>query len=205
MEKNIKKRIIIGCASLGFLVILCLVIWGGCSYNRYMHDPTYPGTQVVGADPDDAFSQNVVSTIDDAYLYFGKEVYREKTQYFFYLNIRSIDSNALFVDAVNRFSEYAQGKTEIIILCGSGIYDCVYSLQNYNDESTETSYSNDFYYLSFGNDWDWLSSELSDYSCIEGISIVEMPDVMQEKADEEGIDWYEIGPDLDEVIVYETE
>ncbi|MBO7530211.1 MAG: hypothetical protein J6T50_00255 [Lachnospiraceae bacterium] len=72
MEKNIKKRIIVGCASLGFLVIVCLVIWGVCSYNRYMHDPTYPGTQIVGKDPDDTFSKNVVSEIDDAYLYFGK-------------------------------------------------------------------------------------------------------------------------------------
>jgi len=206
LEKIVKKRIIVCCVSLGFLVITCLVIWGIYSYKRYMEDPTYPGTQIVGKDPDDTFSKNVVSEIDDAYLYFGKRDFAGGiTDYNFYLNKCSADSNTLFLKSVNQHITDVYGKTQIVILCGSGVYRCVYSLRNYENESSYPPFSEGFYYLDFGPEWDYLSSDLYDYSSIEGIKYVEMPDLMQEKADEEGIDWYEIWPDLEEVIVYETD
>ena len=166
----------------------------------------YTPVQVIAHNPDDTFSKNVVSEIDDAYLYFGKEDFAGGiTDYNFYLNKRSVDSNTLFLKSVNQHITDVYGKTEIVILYGSGVYSCVYSLRNYENESSYPPFSEGFYYLDFGPEWDRFSSDLFDYSSIEGVKYVEMPDLMQEKADEEGIDWHDIWPDLEEVIVYETD
>lgn len=187
-------------------MLFCLALWGFYSYNYKRKIDMNNPVQVNAHDPDDAFSTKVVSEIDDAYLYFGKEDFAGGIRvYNFYLNKRCADSNVLFLRSVNQYISYAYGKTKIGILYGSGVYSYVYILRNYENESSVSPYSNGFYYLEFGPAWDHFSSNLSDYSRIEGIKYVEMPDLMQEKADEEGIDWYEIWPDLEEVIVYETD
>ena len=79
-------------------------------------------------------------------------------------------------------------------------------LYNFSYDDSPTTEYDGFYRLRVfyerGYPW-WIEPDV--YTEIDNIIRLEIPDIMQEKADEEGIDWYEIWPDLEEVIVYETD
>ena len=84
----------------------------------------------------------------------------------------------------------------------------VFALSNYSDENLDKPDYSGFYCITLG--WDVSPAEafLYDpltYSQIPNIKKLVISDKMQEKAAENDVDWYELWPDLEEVVVYETD
>ena len=87
-----------------------------------------------------------------------------------------------------------------------GGVECVFNLRNYSDTSLETADYNGFYSLRiFGPDVgnDSFFSNPSTYTVIKGIKKLEIREQMQQRSEEEGIDWYACWPELEEIIVIE--
>ena len=44
----------------------------------------------------------------------------------------------------------------------------------------------------------------STYTCFNGIKRLGLPNTLQDRADENGVDWYDAWPELEEMEIYET-
>ena len=161
--------------------------------------------------PDDDFSRNVKKSVGKTFFYSGHS-YADSTDgvtyYYFMIQDCSPESISFFCEALNDNVQFLKGKTVIIVEWDvGGIAGPVFCLYNYCDRKTETIMYEGFYrFERIGIDADGSFWENPDtYAEIEKIYMITIPDIMQERADEEGVDWYEIWPDLEEVIVYETD
>ena len=83
--------------------------------------------------------------------------------------------------------------------------ESVLSLKNYSNDNSEQADYEGFYALSisyFKNSEEERLKDPQTYTGIEGIKYLEINTEIQKKAEEQGIDWYEIWPDLEDVVVY---
>ncbi|MBP5253055.1 MAG: hypothetical protein J6Z21_04605 [Lachnospiraceae bacterium] len=209
---NIRKKIWIGCILICVLAIIWLIIWIFNPYNQRSPYYKYILSQCGGVDhpceTDDLFSENVMKKMKDSYLYMGSS--RERGV----VKIYNFKANGLYDNSIcdmysvcTDYIGYCRGKTMICLNDGSaGMLTPMVILTNYSDESVNSPDYDGFcslYVISREYYKYWLEPDR--YIGIVGIKKLEIPDIMQETADEEGIDWYEIWPDLEEVIVYETD
>lgn len=78
------------------------------------------------------------------------------------------------------------------------------SLKNYTSDNSEQADYEGFYALSisyFMNSEEESFKDPQTYTGIEGIKHLRIDSEMQKKAEEQGIDWYEIWPDLEDVVI----
>ena len=194
-----KKRIIISC-------IICLVItsslilcWKIFFANRFWVRP--------GTEPDDYFSEKIMESVGDSFIYEGRTHDRESGWiYCFLITNHSEESIESFANVIFECGSHEK-KATIIVEDGYSIYWPVFSLKNYSDDISD-EISENFCYFCIKQDYVlerpfW--SELHIFKYFKDIRSLTLPSEVQEKAEEEGIDWYEIWPDLEEVIVYETD
>ncbi len=163
------------------------------------------------AKPDDDISESMLNSIgDDLWYLWKEEIPNEGTKYVYL--VRKSDDLALrtFVDGVSLLDAADEGRAILAVHqeISNGELCTLFFLSNYDcwgDKDSEIL--NDFGYLKIRyneySDAAWQSPET--YTAFEGIRHLEIPDVLQAKADEEGIDWYEIWPELEEIIVFETD
>ena len=207
-----KKEILIGSVSFSILIILCLIVWKldpfnpyESSYGSYGNDDIY--AVQISQDPDDDFSRNVMSVVSDMYYYHGFCEENGIINYEFKTKIHKTVNIYDIVQAANESSKCLDGKTEISLMDGpDGVWITMARLYNFSyDDSSFVEYDG-FRRLRvfYERDYPWWI-EPSLYMDVDNVIRLEIPDKMQEKADEHGIDWYEIWPDLEEVIVYETD
>ena len=207
---NMKKGIILGSISFSILIVLCLIIWKLDLFNPYSYQNNYSDSGGIShsCEPDDLFSEKVMYKMENLYTYQGSsyetgvgKIYDFKVNGFYDNSISEIYN--ISSDCLN----YCNGKTMIRLQDGpAGLMYTMVRITNYSDDSVDQPDYEGFYSLFVGYKEYyeyWLEPER--YIGIDGIKKLELPDKMQEKADEQGIDWYEIWPDLEEVIVYETD
>ena len=81
--------------------------------------------------------------------------------------------------------------------------ESVLNLKNYSNDNSEQSDYEGFYVLSISYpDFEEGLRNPQTYTGIEGIKYLRIDSEMQKRAEEQGIDWYEIWPDLEDVVVY---
>lgn len=193
-----KKLIII-------ILIICVAICAGLLCKHFVR----PFWQFSDHAADDTFSKNVKNAVGKTFFYQDHVDSTDGISYYYFIiQDYSPESISSFCEALNDNAHYLDGKTDILVYeNGGSISGCVFCLYNYADEENEVVIYEGFYrlsrtdWLSYGTFWD----DPYTYCKIDKMCILEIPDKVQENADEEGIDWYEIWPDLEEVIVYETE
>ena len=162
------------------------------------------------AKADDSISKTMLDSIGEDYWYSGKGMYSDEWVRYGYV-IRKNDPSVVetFASAVSNVE--ITGDENIIFSVveesSNGYYDELFVLSNYDCYDGTVGETLDFFgYLKIRHDvyaMDvWYSPET--YTSFENIRYLEIPDALQKKAEEEGIDWYEVWPDLETVEVIET-
>ena len=184
--------------SIIILLTICLMGCAGGAVNY------------KNAKPDDDISESMMNSIGTDFWYLWKDVIPNEGIKYSYL-VRKNDVSVIdtFVTAISMVEISDEDRTifsvhqeisngELCILFFVSNYDC------WGDSDSERL--DDFGYLKIRyNEYsNPIWHEPKTYTSFENIRYLEIPDVLQEKAEEEGIDWYDIWPDLVEVEVIET-
>ena len=185
-----------------FLIIVTLFV-SGCAGGAV--DITHGH-----ANADDNISQTMLDLIGDDYWYSGKETYNDEwVRYGYVIRKNDLSIMETFVSAV--LNVEITGDENIIFSVveesSNGYFDELFVLSNYDCYDGAGGETLDYLgYLKIR--YDGYAMEMwhdpKTYTTFENIKYLEIPDVMQKKAEEEEIDWYEIWPDLVGVEVIET-
>ncbi len=181
---------------LVFIIIMC-----GCGSSSYQ-----------GIAPDDELSATVSDAAGDIFRYLGKEQRNNgAVEYEYYAPYESItvENISHFMNTVASLS-VEESEHIVFSICpqipgGSG-GTC--ALQNYIELSEDgEKYDLEFsemcvYTISYQDLSDPILMEPDTFTGVEGVKYLRISKLMQEKADEEGIDWYEIWPDLEGVEIF---
>ena len=153
--------------------------------------------------PDDRISCAVYEAIGEDLHYHGKEETGDGVEYSYELMKKDAEIISKFVKAVNSALGDEQKKISVHVeeeFC-AGCRTGVFSLYNYSDNTLEEAGYDGLWSLFIYYDWtNSVLLEPSTYTGIEGIRQLKIDIEMQQRADEEGIDWYKCWPDLKEVI-----
>lgn len=168
----------------------------GCGRHRYH-----------SLKPDDAVSRAVYDVLGKKADYHGKEEVDGRICYDYELEKLEVETMSEFVKAVNSVLGDEQEKIKIDVDIHIYTYRSTFvcRLSNYSDDSLEKADYDGLRSLSINDRLDELrsvyaSEALTYYTGIKGIRQLEIGIQMQQRADEEGIDWYECWPDLEEII-----
>ena len=187
--KKIRIFVTIICVEcLAILILLCLYNFVSPGFSSDMK-------------ADDGFSRCVKKSIEKTFYYRGhSDSADDVTYYHFEIRDYSPESVSAFCEALNTNTQLLKGKTvvQVEVRITGTLWGGLFRLSNYCDDEGEEVIYDGFYRLAI-----WDDPKL--FVMIKKIKYLVIDDKMQEKAVEEGIDWYEIWPDLEEVIVYETD
>ena len=157
--------------------------------------------------PYDKFSRAIYREMGDDIWYYYKDKGRSGEKEYYYI-IEKCDRDTItrFSKVLNDLAQEEKKKIAVYVEAknthGS---ESVLSLKNYfNDNSEQADYEG-FYALSisyFMNSEEERFKDPQTYTGIEGIKYLEINTEIQKKAEEQGIDWYEVWPDLEDVVVY---
>ena len=182
---------------VGLIVIISLLFYG-CGISR----------GASNLKPDDDLSRAVYDAMADDFYYVGKEegIYGE-ILYRYDIKRKEVNAITEFVNVINDYLNAEQGKITVIVMkdIPGGLIPVFY-LKNFSDSKLEKADYDGLYslYIFEDRNFDQLFYEPSTYTGIEGIKKLDIGFEMQQKAEEEGIDWYTYWPNLEEVIVREA-
>ena len=185
---------------VGLIVIISLLFYG-CEISR-------GGARNLK--PDDDLSRAVHDAMADDFYYVGKEEGIDGVIIYEY-EIKKKEGNAIteFVNAINDYLNSEQEKiTVIVFIAVPGGLRTIFNLENFSDSKLEKADYDGLYSLYIPEVFAAHNNFFHDpsiYTGIEGIRKLNIGEEMQQKAEEEGIDWYEYWPDLEEVIVREED
>lgn len=172
-----------------------------------------PVNEYEAMPPDDELSEIISNHFDsNEYIYDGKSSYNANNIiYYRYINGNlNSDNITEFALVLNDIENKEENKI-VVNVCtplSAGAALKVFSLSNFSDDKLDKPDYEGFYCVTLGWDVSPAAPFLYDpltYSQISDIRKLVIPNQMQEKADQEEIDWYEIWPDLEEVVVYKTD
>lgn len=180
------------------VVFVIFTLLCGCGHDSYR-----------GIKPDDELSAYICDLMGDTFRYLGKEQqYDGATIYRYYAPYESITAEniSLYMNAVSSLSA---DKSEHIVfglssqIPGGSGGAC--SMKNYlelsdDGEKTVLEFSEMCVYsIAYQDLSDPILTEPTTFTGVEGVRYLIVSKRMQEKAEEEGIDWYEIWPELEGV------
>ena len=181
---------------LGCLVIV--VALTGCGH--------YSGNNLK---PDDEFSESVKNKFGDSFRYNAHE---ESERYGSYYTYEIREQNIETVTEFFQFANDSFGGTDKKITISVGIVQVEglgvpFSIRNYTDEGCDKAdleglYNLHITHLMFDHDSIW--DDLSIYTSFKGVKYLTVTDVIQQKADEQGVDWYEYWPELVSIEIIDT-
>ena len=186
---------------IGTCIIIAFILFGlsrvnGCGNNFPRHGI-----------PNDKFSYVVCKEMgDDIWYYYKNKGRSGEKEYYYIIEKCDRDTITRFSKVLNDLAQEEKKKIAVYVEAknthGS---ESVLSLKNYfNDNSEQADYEG-FYALSisyFMNSEEERFKDPQTYTGIEGIKYLEINTEMQKRAEEQGIDWYEVWPDLEDVVVY---
>lgn len=190
--RKIKK--IIGISIVFVLILLGLSRMNSCGDNS-------PNRGI----PYDKFSRAIYREMGDDIWYYYKDKGRSGEKEYYYI-IEKCDRDTItrFAKVLNDLAQEEKKKLAIYVEVedpyGS---ESVLNLKNYSNDNSEQADYERFYALSISYpDFEEELRNPQTYTGIEGIKYLRIDSEMQKRAEEQGIDWYEIWPDLEDVVVY---
>ena len=191
MRKN--KKII------GISIVFVLILLGLSRMNRCGNNSPNRGI------PYDKFSRAIYREMGDDIWYYYKDKGRSGEKEYYYI-IEKCDRDTItrFAKVLNDLAQEEKKKIAIYVEVedpyGS---ESVLNLKNYSNDNSEQADYERFYALSISYpDFEEELRNPQTYTGIEGIKYLRIDSEMQKRAEEQRIDWYEIWPDLEDVVVY---
>ena len=155
--------------------------------------------------PYDKFSRAIYREMGDDIWYYYKDKGRSGEKEYYYI-IEKCDRDTItrFAKVLNDLAQEEKKKIAIYVEVedpyGS---ESVLNLKNYSNDNSEQADYERFYALSISYpDFEEELRNPQTYTGIEGIKYLRIDSEMQKRAEEQRIDWYEIWPDLEDVVVY---
>ena len=184
---------------IGTCIIIAFILFGLSRMNRCGDNSPNRGI------PYDKFSRAIYREMGDDIWYYYKDKGRSGEKEYYYI-IEKCDRDTItrFSKVLNDLAQEEKKKIAIYVEVedpyGS---ESVLNLKNYSNNNSEQADYERFYALSISYpDFEEGLRNPQTYTGIEGIKYLRIDSEMQKKAEEQGIDWYEIWPDLEDVVVY---
>ncbi len=184
--------------SMFLYVFISVLLLSGCGHARYYNSKA-----------DDAISKAIYEGLGDVVYYIGKGEYSDGQEYYRYL-IREENSELLLlmVDVVNEIILQEDISDDVIIyLCyeipggtGSAVRMCFFT-----SEELEVIRGGLQKLVIIGNedeDNEYIYNNPSTYLGLTDIESLKIREEIQERAEAEGIDWYEYWPDLESIETF---
>ena len=154
--------------------------------------------------PDDELSRAIKSEMASEFDYHGREESESGIVFYdFYLEKNEKESIAEFVNIANEII----GNDKITIKIWTRIpggEGQILGLKNYLERDEKNTVTDHICYLYIKEEEHAMNRLVNDpqlYTSIRGIEELHIDESMQKKAEEAGIDWYEIWPDLETIVV----
>ena len=186
---------------IGISIVFVLILFGLSRMNRCGNNSPNRGI------PYDNFSRAIYREMGDDIWYYYKDKGRSGEKEYYYI-IEKCDRDTItrFAKVLNDLAQEEKKKIAIYVeVENTHGSESVLSLKNYSNDNSEQADYEGFYALSisyFKNSEEERLKDPQTYTGIEGIKYLEINTEIQKKAEEQGIDWYEIWPDLEDVVVY---
>ena len=184
---------------IGISIVFVLILLGLSRMNRCGDNSPNRGI------PYDKFSRAIYREMGDDIWYYYKDKGRSGEKEYYYI-IEKCDRDTItrFAKVLNDLAQEEKKKIAIYVEVedpyGS---ESVLNLKNYSNDNSEQADYERFYALSISYpDFEEELRNPQTYTGIEGIKYLRIDSEMQKRAEEQGIDWYEIWPDLEDVVVY---
>ncbi len=184
---------------IGISIVFVLILLGLSRVNRCGNNSPNHGT------PYDNFSRAIYREMGDDIWYYYKDKGRSGEKEYYYI-IEKCDRDTItrFAKVLNDLAQEEKKKIAIYVEVedpyGS---ESVLNLKNYSNDNSEQADYERFYALSISYpDFEEELRNPQTYTGIEGIKYLRIDSEMQKRAEEQRIDWYEIWPDLEDVVVY---
>ena len=184
---------------IGTCIIIAFILFGLSRMNRCGDNSPNRGI------PYDKFSRAIYREMGDDIWYYYKDKGRSGEKEYYYI-IEKCDRDTItrFSKVLNDLAQEEKKKIAIYVEVedpyGS---ESVLNLKNYSNDNSERADYERFYALSISYpDFEEELRNPQTYTGIEGIKYLRIDSEMQKRAEEQRIDWYEIWPDLEDVVVY---
>ena len=184
---------------IGTCIIIAFILFGLSRMNRCGNNSPNRGI------PYDNFSRAIYREMGDDIWYYYKDKGRSGEKEYYYI-IEKCDRDTItrFAKVLNDLAQEEKKKIAIYVevedTYGS---ESVLNLKNYSNDNSEQADYERFYALSISYpDFEEELRNPQTYTGIEGIKYLRIDSEIQKRAEEQGIDWYEIWPDLEDVVVY---
>ena len=184
---------------IGISIVFVLILLGLSRMNRCGDNSPNRGI------PYDKFSRAIYREMGDDIWYYYKDKGRSGEKEYYYI-IEKCDRDTItrFSKVLNDLAQEEKKKIAIYVEVedpyGS---ESVLNLKNYSNDNSERADYERFYALSISYpDFEEGLRNPQTYTGIEGIKHLRIDSEMQKRAEEQGIDWYEVWPDLEDVVVY---
>ena len=184
---------------IGISIVFVLILLGLSRMNRCGNNSPNRGI------PYDKFSRAIYREMGDDIWYYYKDKGRSGEKEYYYI-IEKCDRDTITrcSKVLNDLAQEEKKKIAIYVEVedpyGS---ESVLNLKNYSNDNSERADYERFYALSISYpDFEEGLRNPQTYTGIEGIKYLRIDSEMQKKAEEQGIDWYEVWPDLEDVVVY---
>ena len=184
---------------IGISIVFVLILFGLSRMNRCGNNSPNHGI------PYDNFSRAIYREMGDDIWYYYKDKGRSGEKEYYYI-IEKCDRDTItrFAKVLNDLAQEEKKKIAIYVEVedpyGS---ESVLNLKNYSNDNSEQADYERFYALSISYpDFEEELRNPQTYTGIEGIKYLRIDSEMQKRAEEQRIDWYEIWPDLEDVVVY---
>ena len=184
---------------IGISIVFVLILLGLSRMNRCGDNSPNRGI------PYDKFSRAIYREMGDDIWYYYQDKGRSGEKEYYYI-IEKCDRDTInrFAKVLNDLAQEEKKKIAIYVEVedpyGS---ESVLNLKNYSNDNSEQADYERFYALSISYpDFEEELRNPQTYTGIEGIKYLRIDSEMQKRAEEQGIDWYEIWPDLEDVVVY---
>lgn len=181
-------------------LMILILFMTSCSYGSSNNSSAHR--------PDDYISKVINDCVDGSFLYQGKESLGSTgIRYDYLCSNLSSDSIREFNKALADINEGLDKPVQIGVSVRVFVddEDTVCCFQNYVDLDEESLFTDlcvmVLPYSNINPSADYYEPRL--YSNIEGVKYLEVNEIIQIKADDENIDWYDVFPDLEKVYVYD--
>ena len=155
--------------------------------------------------PRDFFSYKIFREMgNDIYYYKREKGNSGQIKYFYVIERCDRDTINRFSKILNVLGEKEEKKIAVYVEAKfTWGLSSTFNLKNYSNDNSERADYERFYALSISYpDFEEELRNPQTYTGIEGIKYLRIDSEMQKRAEEQGIDWYEIWPDLEDVVVY---
>lgn len=185
---------------IGISIVFVLILLGLSRMNRCGDNSPNRGI------PYDKFSRAIYREMGDDIWYYYKDKGRSGEKEYYYI-IEKCDRDTItrFSKVLNDLGQKEKKKIAVYLAIENAHgLESALNLKNYTNDNSEQADYEGFYALSTSYLDNTAQESLKDpqtYTGIEGIKYLRIDSEMQKRAEEQGIDWYEICPDLEDVVI----